>query len=289
MKLQLHPLYTSGLKELFARARDGPHPDHRGAARPGRRDAGARAAGLGRRARAARRGARGRCASAPAPLRLQAGPALEALEAAGMPWELAVDSISCSRSRPASIADLAVSVQLPSAMPARCEAIRHGGALPELPEHLINMYVGEGPRAALAERLAAFVRQAYGVADCGGRGGVGRRPTPPPPPCRWRARSRSSARPSFAASSGRTWLTCGLQPAHARARRRASRGCRAPRPDAARPRRRSRSRSRVRFLTSSRLAGICGTSPPAKPMGSSARPRAGGAQAASKAAPPTVS
>ena len=60
------------------------------------------------------------------------------------------------------IADLAIIVQLAGSIPARCEEIRHGGALPELPEYLINMYVGEGPRAALAERLAAFVRQAYG-------------------------------------------------------------------------------------------------------------------------------
>ena len=39
--------------------------------------------------------------------------------------------------------------------------IRHGGALPDLPDYLINMYVTEGPRAALAEGLARAVRQAY--------------------------------------------------------------------------------------------------------------------------------
>ncbi len=52
-----------------------------------------------------------------------------------------------------------------SGVPARCETIRHGGALPELPDHRINMYVAAGPAAALADRLAALLRQAYGVAD----------------------------------------------------------------------------------------------------------------------------
>ena len=58
-------------------------------------------------------------------------------------------------------ADLAVNVLLTSSIPARCEEIRHGGALPELPVYCINMYIGEGPRAALAGRLGDEMRQAY--------------------------------------------------------------------------------------------------------------------------------
>ena len=38
--------------------------------------------------------------------------------------------------------------------------------LPDLPMHLINMYVTTGARAAIAARLAALLRQAYGVAEC---------------------------------------------------------------------------------------------------------------------------
>jgi DNA-binding transcriptional LysR family regulator len=87
--------------------------------------------------------------------------ALDALERAGCPWELAVDSVSCSAVEVSVAADLAVFVQLASSIPARCEMIRHGGALPNLPDYLINMYVTEGPRAALAEGLARAVRQAY--------------------------------------------------------------------------------------------------------------------------------
>jgi DNA-binding transcriptional LysR family regulator len=88
--------------------------------------------------------------------------AIEALDKADLPWELAVESISCSSVEVSVIADLAVFVQLAGSIPAHCEEIRHGGALPELPEYRVNMYVGEGPRLDLAERLAGFIRQAYG-------------------------------------------------------------------------------------------------------------------------------
>jgi hypothetical protein len=77
-----------------------------------------------------------------------------------------VDSISPAAVEASVSADLAVSVQMASAVPAHSEAIRHGGALPELPAHCINMYVGQGARASIAQRLAALLRQAYGVADC---------------------------------------------------------------------------------------------------------------------------
>ena len=60
------------------------------------------------------------------------------------------------------IADLGIFVQLAGSIPARCEEIRHGGALPVLPDFSITMYVNDGPRAALTERLAGFMRQAYG-------------------------------------------------------------------------------------------------------------------------------
>ena len=88
-------------------------------------------------------------------------PAIEALEAAGLAWELAVESISCATVEVSVSADLAVNVLLTSSIPARCEEIRHGGALPELPVYAINMYIGEGPRAALAQRLGDEMRQAY--------------------------------------------------------------------------------------------------------------------------------
>jgi hypothetical protein len=41
------------------------------------------------------------------------------------------------------------------------EVIRHGGALPALPEVHINMYVATGANVALADKLAGYVRAAY--------------------------------------------------------------------------------------------------------------------------------
>jgi len=92
-------------------------------------------------------------------------PAIDALDAAGLPWELAVDAQSFSAVDASVSADLAICVQLASAVPAHCEAVRHGGALPDLPDYLVNMYVTDGPAAPLAARLAEFVRQGYGVCD----------------------------------------------------------------------------------------------------------------------------
>lgn len=87
---------------------------------------------------------------------------IDALEAAGLPWELAVDSLSCQSVEVSVTADLAIFAQLEGSIPARCEEIRHGGALPDLPEYLINMFVRDtGPRAALACELAGFLRQAF--------------------------------------------------------------------------------------------------------------------------------
>jgi DNA-binding transcriptional LysR family regulator len=88
--------------------------------------------------------------------------AIEAMEAVGMPWELVVDSVSFSAVEASVAADLGIFVHLRGSVPAICEEIRHGGALPDLPDYLVNMYLGgTGRRAELAARLAAEVRAAY--------------------------------------------------------------------------------------------------------------------------------
>ncbi|HET9069285.1 MAG TPA: LysR family transcriptional regulator [Amaricoccus sp.] len=165
VKLQLHSLYTSGLKELLAKGEMDLILTTEGSLDPGGETllreplvwAGA-PGGQAWKQRPLRYASCGHC--------VFKRPALEALEEAGIPWELAVDSISPAAVDASVAADLAVSVQMQSGVPAQCEAIRHGGALPELPDHCVNMYVGSGARTALAERLADIVRQAYGVADC---------------------------------------------------------------------------------------------------------------------------
>jgi DNA-binding transcriptional LysR family regulator len=165
VKLQLHSLYTSGLKELFARGEmDLILTTEAGVDAGGETLAceplvwtGAHG-GQAWKTRPLRFGSCGNC--------VFKRPALDALEAAGIPWELVVDSISPAAVEASVSADLAVSVQMASAVPAHSEVIRHGGALPELPQHSVNMYVGTGARASIAHRLAELIRQAYGVADC---------------------------------------------------------------------------------------------------------------------------
>jgi DNA-binding transcriptional LysR family regulator len=165
VKLQLHSHYTSGLKEQLARGEmdliltteAGVDAGGETLSREPLVWAGA-PGGQAWRQRPLRYASCGHC--------VFKRPALEALEKAGIAWELAVDSISTAAVDASVAADLAVSVQMESGVPQQCETIRHGGALPPLPEHRVNMYVAPGPRAALAERLALVVRQAYGVADC---------------------------------------------------------------------------------------------------------------------------
>ncbi|MEO1611594.1 MAG: LysR family transcriptional regulator [Pseudomonadota bacterium] len=86
-----------------------------------------------------------------------------ALDDAGIPWEMAVDS-DMTRSVEATVsADLAVHSQIEAAVPPYFEIIEHGGALPALVPIRINMYLADGPKRPMIERLAALVREAYGV------------------------------------------------------------------------------------------------------------------------------
>lgn len=85
----------------------------------------------------------------------------DALEAADIPWEMAIESEQ-SRSIEASLsADLAVHAMLVSAIPPQFEEIRHGGALPPLPRKRINLYTAEAARRPAIDALADLVRQAY--------------------------------------------------------------------------------------------------------------------------------
>jgi DNA-binding transcriptional LysR family regulator len=164
VRVQLSSVSTSELKEMLARAEmdliltteAGLEPGGENLSREALVWVGAEG-GQAWRARPLRFASVSRC--------LFKRPAIDALEAAGMKWELAVDSMLPSAVDAMVAADLAVHVQLEGAVSSHCEVIRHGGALPPLPDYLINMYAGEGPRAPLANRLASFVRQAYCCAE----------------------------------------------------------------------------------------------------------------------------
>lgn len=96
--------------------------------------------------------------------------ALAALNAADIPWEIAVESASARGIEAAVSADLAIFAGVDTAVPPQLDTVAHGGALPALPGVRINMYAGEGPKAPIIARLADAVRAAFaGDAGAGDR------------------------------------------------------------------------------------------------------------------------
>ena len=89
------------------------------------------------------------------------GPVLEALEAKGIPWEMAVDTESFRTVEASVSADLAVHAGLEGSTPIHSRQIPHDGALPELPAFQINMYIGPTAERHLCDALAEEVREAY--------------------------------------------------------------------------------------------------------------------------------
>ncbi len=87
--------------------------------------------------------------------------AQRALDEAGIPWEMAVESDS-SRTIEASVsADLAVSAVLYGTIPQYMAAIQHDGALPKLQGKRINLYTEAGAADAPRAALTNFIRQAF--------------------------------------------------------------------------------------------------------------------------------
>jgi DNA-binding transcriptional LysR family regulator len=88
-----------------------------------------------------------------------------ALDAAGIPWEMAVESDGLRAVEVSVAADLGVQVCVAGTEPPQFEAIAHGGALPDLGETWINLYGGGTAGNPLAGLLADEVRRVYGC--CG--------------------------------------------------------------------------------------------------------------------------
>jgi DNA-binding transcriptional LysR family regulator len=84
-----------------------------------------------------------------------------ALDAAGIRWVMSVESDS-SRTIEASVsADLAVTVALEGTELPVTERIPHGGALPDLSETDINLYVSGLARGRPVEALSEIIRSAF--------------------------------------------------------------------------------------------------------------------------------
>ena len=85
-------------------------------------------------------------------------PAIESLSAAGFDWTVAVNSVSNPVMDANLAADRVVRLQMQGSVNLQVEEIRHGGALPRLPDFYVNMYLTQGPRRRLAEPLAEALR-----------------------------------------------------------------------------------------------------------------------------------
>lgn len=86
---------------------------------------------------------------------------LAALEAAELPWEMAVHAESMRTIEATVAADLAVYSQLEDTVPPQMDVIPHGGVLPELGTRKLNMYVSEVNRTPVLMDLADLVRRSY--------------------------------------------------------------------------------------------------------------------------------
>lgn len=88
-------------------------------------------------------------------------PMQAALDAAGIPWAMAVDSDSSRTVEAIVSADIAIIAQLQGTAVPQLEPIPHSGALPDLGAFKINMYVTEAPRGEVLQVLADLVRRSY--------------------------------------------------------------------------------------------------------------------------------
>jgi len=84
-----------------------------------------------------------------------------ALNAAGIPWEMGVESDATRAVEAGVEADLAVYTQLGGLTPPTMAPIAHGGTLPELPSFAVNFYRAETARGPAHDALADIIRTGY--------------------------------------------------------------------------------------------------------------------------------
>ncbi len=87
---------------------------------------------------------------------------LRRLDAAGVPWELAIGGESTRAVEVAVSADMAVYVMVEGAeRRVFLEPVAHGGALPDLWQTGVNMYVASGHGGPARDMLEGMIRDAY--------------------------------------------------------------------------------------------------------------------------------
>lgn len=88
-------------------------------------------------------------------------PMQTALDAAGIPWDMAVDSDSTATITATTSADFAVLSMLAGTAPPQLEQVAHQGALPDLGTFNINLFRSEASKSAVLDDLVGLIRQAY--------------------------------------------------------------------------------------------------------------------------------
>jgi DNA-binding transcriptional LysR family regulator len=86
---------------------------------------------------------------------------IEVLDQAGIQWDMMVDSERDLAIEATVSADLAVQAVLEGTEPAHLARIDHGGALPDLPVYMVNLYGGESGRGEIIIELANLIRQTF--------------------------------------------------------------------------------------------------------------------------------
>lgn len=86
---------------------------------------------------------------------------IEALDSAGIPWEMAVDTDSDRTIEATVAADLAVNCMIGGTEPAHLAQIDHGGALPTLSVQKINLYGSEDSKGEVVDAMADLLRRAF--------------------------------------------------------------------------------------------------------------------------------
>jgi DNA-binding transcriptional LysR family regulator len=81
-----------------------------------------------------------------------------ALDGAGIAWQMLLETDNDSAIHATVSADLAVYTAIEGTQAQQLVRIEHAGALPELPDQLINLYLTDGPTSEPLSRLADLLR-----------------------------------------------------------------------------------------------------------------------------------
>lgn len=90
---------------------------------------------------------------------------IEALDSSGIPWDVIVETESDRTIEATVSADLAIHTMIEGTEPPHLEKIDHGGALPDLPSQLINLYGAQSQKGVVHDTLADFLRRSFASVD----------------------------------------------------------------------------------------------------------------------------